>query len=189
MWGAVPMGFLDNSQMDRVTPNRRLFVAIMAGEDVATAVQGHRRQWTWPQGVRLTDAAALHTTLHFLGEVAPAQEVVLTSALHSVPMLGCDMRLSTATVWAGGIAVLLVDHDDALARLRAAIGLILASLGMRTESRAWVPHLTLARHAQGASPPTVETQIEWRAKYFSLVWSRPAPLHGYMPVATWPSRP
>ena len=172
--------------MNTAALTRRLFVALMPEEGGMASLQEHRRQWKWPPGVRLADAATLHVTLHFLGDVALAQEQALVSALGGVRMAPCNMTLGAATVWAGGIAVLLVDHDHALARLHASIGLTLAGLGMRLDRRPWVPHLTLAWHAQGASPPTADGPIEWRAEHFSLMWSRPAPLRGYVPIATWP---
>jgi len=175
--------------MDRPDASRRLFVAIMVDDAAQAALLKHRQQWTWPHSAKLADAATLHTTLHYFGEIAPALEASLLRALRDVPMTAFDMRLGAGTVWGGGIAVLLVDHDDALTRLHAAIDQVVKGLGLRPDKRSWTPHLTLAKRAQGALPPPKAADIKWRADRFSLVWSRPAPSHGYVPIATWQGRP
>jgi hypothetical protein len=61
----------------------------------------------------------------------------------------------------------------ALAALHATLGERLRELGLRVEARRFRPHVTLARHAAGASPLPPVPLLRWRAAGAVLVQSRP----------------
>jgi 2'-5' RNA ligase len=99
-------------------------------------------------GIRPVDVHGLHLTLHFLGDVTrevveaalsgfemPSFEIVLRGAGQFSPPTG------DTVLWIGiqSSAALLQVHQDLGERLRAA--------GLKTESRPYAPHLTLARCA------------------------------------------
>jgi 2'-5' RNA ligase len=62
---------------------------------------------------------------------------------------------------------------DALLDLHAALGQALAGLGIALEERPFRPHVTMARHASGATPPHAPAHIAWPVTGFALVESRP----------------
>ena len=65
-------------------------------------------------------------------------------------------------LWAQGIAVLepLVVPPGLLA-LHAVLARTLQAIGVRTDERPFRPHVTLARHAQGASLPAEGARWSW----------------------------
>jgi 2'-5' RNA ligase len=75
------------------------------------------------------------------------------------------------------------DTPAGLATLHADLAALLRAQGLRVEARAFRPHVTLARHAQGAMPPAEPPAIEWAVRGYALVRSHSgAPLR-YEPIA------
>jgi 2'-5' RNA ligase len=74
---------------------------------------------------------------------------------------------------AGGIAVLRIDGDAALAGLHERLGAVLTTPGSPSIARPFAPHVTLARKAAKAEPPRERPAFEWRANGFALVESLP----------------
>lgn len=73
-------------------------------------------------------------------------------------------------VWAGLEAV-----PPALEALAAVLDRSLQTHGFRTESRKFMPHVTLLRDASSApSVPALET-VSWHVRHFVLAHSRPVP--------------
>lgn len=133
----------------------RLFIAIELPNEMLSALNQvqhslqrdpalARLRWVRPEGI--------HLTLKFLGETPaerqPAIEAAITRAVAGVApfelhlgKLGCfGSRQSPRVVWIdiGGDA-------EALARLQSQVEREIAPLGYPGESRAFSPHLTLAR--------------------------------------------
>lgn len=99
-------------------------------------------------GIRPVDVHGLHLTLHFLGDVAPESvdaalsgfampsfEIVLRGAGQFSPPTG------DTVLWVG------IEPGTALMQLHRDLGERLRAAGLKTESRPFVPHLTLARCA------------------------------------------
>lgn len=166
---------------------RRLFVGVMADAATTAALQGHLRAWRWPTGARLTPPAMQHLTLHFIGTVEAPREEALVERLGEVRFAPCVCRFERAEVWRGGVAVLTSSADPVLGRLHEDIGAVLDALGFALDSRAWKPHLTLARDAQDATPPAAAPALAMAVDRFALVWSRPSPNRGYEPLQSWPA--
>jgi 2'-5' RNA ligase len=76
-------------------------------------------------------------------------------------------------VWKGGIAVLRIEGDAALAGLHEHLGAVLTSTGIALDSRPFAPHVTLARKAAKAEAPARRPVFTWRANGFVLVESIP----------------
>jgi RNA 2',3'-cyclic 3'-phosphodiesterase len=132
----------------------RLFVAIRPPaqiRDQLIAVQGG------VEGARWQDDAQLHLTLRFIGEVdARTGEDILTAlaSLHAAPF---DIALNGVgrfehrgradTLWAG------VNPHEPLATLHKKIDHALVRASLPPESRAYRPHITLARGRMGSADP------------------------------------
>lgn len=141
---------------DRPPPaaaNARLFLAMCPGAQVLAAIATHAQAWRWPPGAARYTPPDWHVTLHFLGAVPRARLDELRAGL-AVPVQPFELRFGEPALWPHGLAVLLpMAVPAALQRLHEELGRRLRQLGLRTDERAFRPHLTLARHAVRAVPP------------------------------------
>lgn len=151
----------------------RLFLALWPDDDVRARLREHRDAWGWPTGARPVDEASLHLTLHFIGPFARARIDALGAALATVPAGRLVLRGAADALWPGGIAVLRLADDPALATLHRRLGDVLAGFDVALDARPFAPHVTLARKARGAARPEQPAEFEWSADAFSLVESRP----------------
>ncbi|MGD9834364.1 MAG: RNA 2',3'-cyclic phosphodiesterase [Piscinibacter sp.] len=161
----------------------RLFLALWPDDAVRRQLVSAQRAWLWPARTAPVPADRLHLTLHFLGEVAEDGARELASSLPpcKAPF---TLRLDRAALWPQGIAVLEPsDAPAGLATLHADLAALLRAQGLRVEARAFRPHVTLARHAQGAMPPAELPAIEWAVRGYALVRSRAGASAGYEPIA------
>lgn len=131
----------------------RTFVAIELGDEARTELaRALARLARALPGVRWVDAASIHLTLAFLGELEDerlaAAGVAAEEAAQSVRPFGLRIAslgtfgapAAPRVVWAG------VGGDvPRLLRLRAALADALAARGFPREVRPFAPHLTLAR--------------------------------------------
>ena len=150
----------------------RLFVALWPGARVRAAIEHRRAGWTWPPGTTPVAPARLHLTLHFIGAFPAARLPALQQALR-LPCPRFELGFGAGEVWRGGIAVLRPRTvPAAIAALHAEVGDALRGIGLGVETRAFRPHVTLARHADGARPPADELSVAWPVRDFVLVASR-----------------
>ena len=122
----------------------KLFIAIDLPAE--TAVELVRLQPTLMPGMRLTDLAQMHVTLHFVGEADPA---ALTDELQKISAATFEVHLEgvghfrsangAITLWAG------VRKSPELHSLHSAVGDALRRRDIPTEERPYTPHVTLAR--------------------------------------------
>ena len=137
----------------------RTFIAIELPESVQQAIEARRsrlaatlREAGVTQGLRWVAPEKIHLTLRFLGDTTPAQrhtlhEQLSALAAHHAPFaltvaqLGCFPNLRRPSViWLG------VDGDGAaLHALQSETERAAQTAGFHAESRAFSPHLTLAR--------------------------------------------
>lgn len=151
----------------------RLFVTLWPDERVRAALRAHRNTWHWPRAAAAMHADRLHLTLHFLGSQPRALIPQLEQAL-ALPFTPFELAFGHADVWRHGSAVLEpLAVPGALLDLHAALGHALAGLGIVPEERPFRPHVTMARHAAGATPPRTCPPIHWPVSGFALVESQP----------------
>jgi 2'-5' RNA ligase len=137
----------------------RLFVAVNLPEQerhAAYAATAPLRHGDLP--VKWVQAAALHVTLKFLGEVAPDRADEIAAALDAavgaahpfaVNLGGIGAFPSMArprVVWLG------VENHPALELLANDVEKALQRFGFEAELRPFQPHITLGRAKQGAKP-------------------------------------
>jgi 2'-5' RNA ligase len=76
-----------------------------------------------------------------------------------------DLHFDHAETWKHGMTVLRPENAPTQLRgLHGRIGIALAEIGLKTEDRAYRPHVTLARRAAGATPPAQAPDIMWHAR-------------------------
>jgi RNA 2',3'-cyclic 3'-phosphodiesterase len=149
----------------------RLFLALWPDADVRADLAAHQAQWQWPAGARLSRIDGLHLTLHFIGAV-DAERVPALRAACRLPMAPCTLTLDRPELWPNHCAVLCArDVPPALAALHAALAQALRTLELPVERRGFRPHVTLARHAAGASPPPDALPVQWTLRDPVLVQS------------------
>ena len=125
----------------------RLFVAIDLPDEVKDQVL-RLREDDLPPG-RWSRRAALHLTLHFIGDVPEAVARAYGRALKQVDAPAFDLRLQglgqfpindrPRVIWAG------VQNTPPLRALHEAVGQALESEGFIRERRRFHPHITLMR--------------------------------------------
>ncbi len=130
---------------------RRLFVALELPVAVRDALLA---QMGGVIGARWQSDEQLHLTLRFLGEVDRHQAADIDAALATVKVQPFELRLGDIgsfdhrgrvdTLWAG------VRPREAVAALAQRIDSALARVGIAPETRAFVPHITLARLGRDA---------------------------------------
>jgi RNA 2',3'-cyclic 3'-phosphodiesterase len=107
-------------------------------------------------GARWQDDEQLHLTLRFIGEVDHHRAEDIAAALGSLYAPAIEARVAGVSlferqgrphmVWAG------VEPAEPLAALHRKVDQLLARVGVASETRAFVPHITLARLNRGSGP-------------------------------------
>jgi len=145
----------------RNTEQIRSFIAIELPEEVRRGLAKLRSELerTEHRSVKWVDPDGIHLTLKFLGNIPFKQVAEVTKAMEEAAQgippfhleisgLGAFPNLKQPRVlWVG-----IGGEVDTLLRLQQNIDSALASLGFAKEERPFMPHLTLARIRQGASP-------------------------------------
>lgn len=149
----------------------RLFVALWPDDGAREWLRACDASIAWPAGAAREGATRWHMTLHFLGAVPRQQLPALMPALQR-PFAPFDFELGRVVAWPRGLLVVEPSQAvPALAELHAALGTALQRAGQRVETRAFKPHLTLARRATGAVvPPSTAPQC-WPVSSYALVAS------------------
>lgn len=131
----------------------RLFVALRPPHAIRTALIAAMHGIS---GARWQDDEQLHLTLRFIGEVDRHRAEDIAAALGALHTSAVTARIAGVSlferqgrphmVWAG------VEPHEPLAALHRKVGQLLARVGIEPETRAFVPHITLARLNRGSGP-------------------------------------
>jgi len=139
----------------------RSFIAIELPEEAKKGLARLRKELERDEHkfVKWVDPGGIHLTLKFLGNISSKRVAEITKAIEEgaqgispfhleISGLGAFPNPRQARVlWVG------IDGEvDSLSRLQENTDSALAVLGFAKEERSFVPHLTLARIRQGASP-------------------------------------
>jgi 2'-5' RNA ligase len=171
----------------------RLFVGLPLPEPVADALIG---LMGGVAGARWQSREQLHLTLRFIGEVDRHTAADVVAALGRVALAPFAVHLATPgsfdrkgrldQLWSG------VGPKPPLAELAHRINQALQAAGVASESRAFVPHITLARFGRTSGslagwPAQPLPALAWKVDRFVLWESQLG--HGgsvYAPVAHYP---
>lgn len=143
-------------------PSFRAFIAVVPPPSIRTELEAVVRQFRQrdaDEAVRWVATDALHITLAFLGQIAESAAVPLIDALREETASAASFELTVSSlgtfgdrrrsggaqvVWAG-----LGGNVDALQELHSRVNAAVKSVGLRVESRAFQPHITLGRVRRG----------------------------------------
>jgi 2'-5' RNA ligase len=158
----------------------RLFLALWPTPAVRAGLLAWRDAFAWPAHAAPVGAAELHLTLHFIGAVPRAALDALLPRF-AAPVPAFELRFGRPELWPGGLAV-LVPHavPDALLALHATLRAALEGAALRTETRPFRPHVTLARRAHGVRLVEPAPPVRWRVRGHVLVESRSGPAGRYV---------
>jgi 2'-5' RNA ligase len=149
----------------------RLFLALLPDAAVQEALAVHRDQWQWSAAAACYAPADWHVTLHFIGSVARSRLEELRAAL-ALPITPFALGWGRPELWPHGLAVLCPEVvPEALQQLHTQLGQALQQRGLRTDSRPFRPHFTLARHAQAARLPAQWPVFNWPVAGYALMES------------------
>jgi len=150
------------AEMSQGSEQIRSFIAIELPEEAKEGLARLRKKLERDEHkfVKWVAPGGIHLTLKFLGNIPFEQVTKITKAIEEAAQgispfhleisgLGAFPGLRQARVFWVGIG----GEVDKLSRLQKNIDSALAVLGFANEERSFVPHLTLARIRQGASPP------------------------------------
>jgi 2'-5' RNA ligase len=139
----------------------RGFISIELPEDAKRGLARLRKELERDEHkfVKWVDPEGIHLTLKFLGNIPSKQVTEIAEAMEKATQgisrflleisgLGAFPNLRQARVFWVSVG----GEIDKLSRLQKNIDSALAALGFTKEERSFVPHLTLARVKQGASP-------------------------------------
>jgi 2'-5' RNA ligase len=140
----------------------RCFIAIELPEEAKRGLARLKKELERDEHkfVKWVDPGGIHLTLKFLGNIPAKRVTEITEAMGKAAQgisqfhleisgLGAFPSLRQARVFWIGIG----GEVDKLSRLQQNIDSALTAIGFTKEERPFVPHLTLARIRQGASPP------------------------------------
>jgi 2'-5' RNA ligase len=167
----------------------RAFFALVPDEPVRAALVDLARDVARRSRGRAVTGEHVHLTLAFLGDVPASGVPALQAIGASIPHVGAVLEFDTLGAWrASGVAWTgpSVIPPELLA-LHATLGTALAGAGIVLESRAFRPHVTLARRCVQPLPRTRTTPIRWRVDRLRLVGSEllsQGPV--YRDLASWP---
>jgi RNA 2',3'-cyclic 3'-phosphodiesterase len=149
----------------------RLFLALWPDAAARSNLSAQRDALRMPPGARAVTDANLHATLHFIGTFERERIPALWAALSEVRTRRVCLAAAGLAIWKGGMVVLQLQGDAALAALHADMGAALLACGIALDARPFSPHVTLARGAAGVELPPAPNPLDWRPTGFALVES------------------
>lgn len=164
----------------------RLFVALWLPPALAADLHARSERLCADAQARLEPVPRLHLTLHFLGSVPRERLPALQSAL-CVPFRPFELRLGACARWPSGVvAAEPVTMPPALQALHTALARVLATLALPVDSRAFRPHVTLARRHVGPWPTPAQAwpAMRWRVRRYVLAASPRQPGSPYRLLQT-----
>ncbi|MDH4068337.1 MAG: RNA 2',3'-cyclic phosphodiesterase [Dehalococcoidia bacterium] len=149
------------AEVSRSPEQIRSFIAIELSEEAKKGLAGLRKELERDEHrfVKWVDPGGIHLTLKFLGNIHSKRATEIAEAMKKATQgippflleisgLGAFPSLKQARVFWVGVSGEL----DKLSELQKNIDSALAAMGFAKEERPFVPHLTLARIREGASP-------------------------------------
>lgn len=167
------------------TSHQRLFLALWPEAAHLNEIAAHASLWNWPDSAVRYAPQDWHVTLRFLGSVPSLGLPALRTALN-VPFAPFELCLDQPQCWPRGLAVWCSKEiPQGLVTLHQRLSAALDPMGWPPDPRPYRPHLTLARHATQASPPTRSDPMRWRVNRYALVESTGDPSQRYRILHTY----
>lgn len=162
----------------RVVPDpshRRLFFALWPDAGLRARLVECCAAAALASGGRAVRPENLHVTLEFLGAVAAERVAELEALGRATGLPAADLALDTLEWWPRPkLRVAGTSRPaGALLDLQAELRLKLGERGFRVDSRAFRPHVTLARDVSVSPPVAHIERIDWPLAELALVESQP----------------
>lgn len=170
------------------TPPLRLFFAIPCCPQLARDITDWRADH--PVEGKPVATENLHLTLAFLGAQPRGRLELLEDLAAGLKPSAFTLRLDRLARWKNGLLHLAPSKTPAaLTALEHDLRASLLAAGFSVESRAFKPHLTLARHCPRL-PAAPTPTFDWPATEFTLFASENS-IRGtrYRALGQWPLRP
>jgi RNA 2',3'-cyclic 3'-phosphodiesterase len=153
----------------------RVFFALWPDDGVRDALAAAAIAAQARTGGRAIGADKVHLTLFFVGAIDRARIPALEAAAASMRSNAFELALDSLGYWRHNGIVWCgpARCPTALALLAADLRSALERQGVRTEERAYAPHITLVRDAARAPRDVVFAPCVWQARDFVLVESEP----------------
>jgi len=167
---------------------RRLFFALWPDEATRAALGAAAAGAAAAAGGRAVAAANLHLTLEFLGQVPDAQLDSLRAVGAALALPDESLLLDRLDWWRRAAMLVAAPSAPGQALLAAQADLrqVLKARGFRVDSRAFRPHVTLARKLTAPPPAAAPIAVAWPVRELALVESVPTPTGSrYTPLARW----
>lgn len=166
----------------------RLFFALWPDQPLQATLKGRLPDLVSGLGGRPQRSDQWHVTLEFLGEVPDGRQPAVHRAAARVQAKSCTVTFDRLDYWPRPQVYCLatsqvpVEIDELLHGLRAA----LTEEGFEPDTRAYRPHVTLARKVHAAHHSQLDPPIVWPAERFALVRSVNAAAGSrYEPLRWW----
>jgi 2'-5' RNA ligase len=165
----------------------RLFFAIWPPDDARDALARLAGDVAQVAEGKPVEAAKIHLTLAFLGEVDEARIAALAAHARALDSARFTLVLDrvgsfrrSRVAWAGSSVV-----PGALVTLQGRLEQGLRAAGFALDERPFSPHVTLARKTRKSVPMASIEAIELRCEAVALVQSRPG-TGTYSTLESWP---
>lgn len=160
----------------------RVFTALWPDEATRSQLTEIQRAFAFPAAAKIVKPERLHITLNFL-DALPAEKIKPLLALN-IPFKPFTLQLTRAALLNREVAVLEPPSPPAaLVDLHARLSIALAELDLPLDLRAFRPHITLARAAQGSKVPKEIRPVCWHIESWSVVESVAGANPGYRLLA------
>lgn len=168
---ALMLPRLSPTHLPIAASSARLFLAAWPDETTTKQIAAYCRQCRWPHRAAPVSPSRHHLTLHFIGTVDRARLPEIAAGL-GVALQPCQLLFDQPALWPNDIAVLQASVlPPPLSALHDQLADALRRLALPVEKRRFRPHLTLARHANGAMLPVLAAPVCWPIDGYALVES------------------
>ena len=167
----------------------RLFLALWPDREVRDHVTHYLQSfYPLPPSARAVSIDNLHITLRYIGPVDGSQLACIRQVMAGVQLPSFEIELDHQGYWSRPKVAWLGCHRPpmALVQLVGDINTALGTCGIESESRPYLPHMTVFR--KYAAFPSIDIPpICWSVRSFALVLSesRPEGVH-YSVLHQWP---
>jgi len=170
----------------------RLFFALWPDDAARARLEAVVRNFVPAGAGRPQRPDQWHVTLEFLGDVPEPglRDVLDAAAAAAGQAFACDLAFDRLQHWKRPQVLCLAagSTPGPLAALVHSLRLELQLRGFTPDSRAFRPHVTIARKIRQEPPVTCIEPLHWPVGAFSLVQSLTGPEGSrYVDLASWPS--
>ena len=172
--------------------SKHYFIGIKIPARIAEALETARSSWDLNSHKRYTPAVDMHITLVFIGGDPNNEIEGVRKALGNIAQAPFGLRISGVESFGKPsmprVIYAALEESAELQQLHEQVKEILSLFSLRTDNKAYIPHITLANKWAGEEPIDQEMPLEpmqFTAAEFSLFQIEPDRIPRYLPVQTY----